>query len=61
MKKSKNYFSFFGILIATSNAKLNMFNSKFENYLEKLPDIRLSLIKAELKPIKTYSTNNLKK
>ncbi|OCL95988.1 hypothetical protein [Aliarcobacter thereius] len=57
----KKYFSFFGILMATSCAKINRFYSKIENYLEKLPDIRLSLIKAELKPIKTYSTNNLKK
>ena len=55
----RRYFSFFGILMETSNAKLNMFYSKFENYLEKLPDIKNSLIKTELKPIKQYSTNNL--
>ncbi len=59
MKRAKKYFSFFGILMETSNAKLNMFYSKFENYLEKLPDIKNSLIKNELKPIKQYSTNNL--
>ncbi|OCL91159.1 hypothetical protein [Aliarcobacter thereius] len=61
MKKTKKYFSFFGILLASSNAILNKFQSKFENYLEKLPDIKNSLIKNELKPIKTYSTNNLRK
>ena len=37
----KRYFSFFCILMATSNTKLNMFYSKFENYLEKLPDIKI--------------------
>ena len=58
-EKMKRYFSFFGILMATSNAKLNMFYSKFDNYLEKLPKIKNSLIKTELKPIKQYSTNNL--
>ncbi|TLS71899.1 hypothetical protein FE246_05600 [Aliarcobacter thereius] len=61
MKRAKKYFSFFGILLASSNAILNKFQSKFENYLEKLPDIKNSLIKNELKPIKTYSTNNLRK
>ena len=55
----KRYFSIFGILMATSNAKFNMFYSKFDNYLEKLPNIKNSLIKTELKPIKQYSTNNL--
>ena len=55
----KRYFSFFGILMATSNVKLNMFYSKFDNYLEKLPNIKNSLIKTTLKPIKQYSTNNL--
>ncbi len=35
------------------------FHSKFDNYLEKLPNIKNSLIKTELKPIKQYSTNNL--
>ena len=58
-EKMKRYFSFFGILMATSNAKFNMFYSKFDNYLEKLPNIKNSLIKTELKPIKQYSTNNL--
>lgn len=58
-EKMKRYFSFFGILMATSNVKLNMFYSKFDNYLEKLPNIKNSLIKTELKPIKQYSTNNL--
>ena len=55
----KRYFSFFGILMATSNEKIKMFYSKFDNYLEKLPNIKNSLIKTELKPIKQYSTNNL--
>ncbi len=55
----KRYFSFFGIFMATTNVKLNMFYLIFDNYLEKLPDIKNSLIKNELKPIKQYSTNNL--
>ncbi|QKF73147.1 hypothetical protein AFAEC_0973 [Aliarcobacter faecis] len=55
----KRYFSFFGILMASSNAVLNKFYSKQKNYLEKLPSIRNSLQRTELKPIKQYSTNNL--
>ncbi|WP_198306383.1 hypothetical protein [Arcobacter vandammei] len=59
MKKSRNYFSFFGILMASSNAILSKFQSRFENYISKFPSIKNILIKSELKPIKQYLTNNL--
>ena len=55
----KRYFSFFGILMAISNEKIKMFCARYDNYLEKLPDIKNSLIKTTLKPIKQYSTNNI--
>ncbi len=55
----KRYFSFFFFLLSTATAIFNMFYFKFDNYLCKLTNIKNSLIKTELKPIKQYSTNNL--
>ena len=59
MKKARRYFSFFGMLLATSNAKLTLIYSKLSANLNKLPNIKKELNKTQLKPIKQYSTNNL--
>ena len=61
VKKSKNYFSFYGILIATVSGKIHsMLNSIACLLLLNLPKILKSLYSKQLKPIKLYSTNQIK-
>ena len=50
--KRKKYFSFFGILSATT--------SRISSILSKMPEIIKQLLEKQLKPIKLYSTNNIK-
>lgn len=61
ISKTRKYFSFFGILAATVNrtmsSKLNSILSILSTKVPKIADILLS---RQLKPVKTYSTNNLK-
>ena len=58
MKRAKNYFSFFGILISTCFEKLQIFYSKLFEYLKNLPNIQMNLLNVELKPIKINLINN---
>ncbi|AXK48809.1 hypothetical protein CRU87_04625 [Aliarcobacter trophiarum LMG 25534] len=58
MKRAKNYFSFFGILISTCFEKLQIFYSKLFEYLKNLPNIFRKLLNIELKPIKINLINN---
>ena len=58
MKRAKNYFSFFGILISTCFEKLQIFYSKLFEYLKNLPNIQMKLLNVELKPIKINLINN---
>ncbi len=58
-RTKKNYFSFFGILIATVNIKMHSHFSAICSILTNLPKIIKLLLAKELKPIKQYSTNNL--
>lgn len=58
MKRAKNYFSFFGILMATCFEKLQIFYSKLFEYLKNLPNIQIKLLNVELKPIKINLINN---
>ena len=60
MKKAKKYFSFFGILLSTCRMKLQKDSSKVESHLINLPKITKELLQNALKPIKLYSTNNIK-
>lgn len=57
---SKNYFSFFGILIATVSIKIESFSSKIASLIKiNLPKIIKLLLSKQLKPAKEYLTNNL--
>lgn len=57
---NKKYFSFFGILFATVNKKIDSFFSKIAVLINiSLPKIIKLLLSKQLKPIKQYSTNNL--
>ncbi|MFB1032072.1 MAG: hypothetical protein QMB77_00955 [Aliarcobacter cryaerophilus] len=58
MKRAKNYFSFFGILISTCFEKLQIFYSKLFEYLKNLPNIQMKLLNVELKLIKINLINN---
>ncbi|MCT7909013.1 hypothetical protein N5915_05525 [Arcobacter lacus] len=58
--KTKKYFSFFGILCATANRKLLSIGCKINSVLSKMPKIIKQLLEKQLKPIKLYSTNNIK-
>ena len=59
MNKTKKYFSFFGILIATVNRKLQSFNCMIHAILlDELPKITKLLLLKQLKPIKRYTTHN---
>lgn len=58
--KHKRYFSFFGILAATVNRKMISHLSSINSTMSVLPKIISILLETQLKPIKTYSTNNLK-
>lgn len=59
--KTRKYFSFFGVLTATVNRKLQSFVCMIHSILiDKMPKINNLLIHKQLKPIKLYSTNNIK-
>lgn len=61
VKKSKNYFSFYGILIATVSSKIHSQLNKIACLiLINQPKILKSLHEKQLKPIKLYSTNQIK-
>ena len=56
---TRKYFSFFGILIATVNRKLQSFNCMIHAILvNTMPKITKLLLLKQLKPINLYSTNN---
>lgn len=60
MSKAKKYFTFFGILIATVNDKIQSFRCMIEALLTlQLPNIIKNLLSKVLKPVKLYSTNNI--
>ncbi|KLD98755.1 hypothetical protein AA20_07985 [Aliarcobacter butzleri L348] len=58
--KRKKYFSFFGILSATTNRKLLSIGCRISSILSKMPEIIKQLLEKQLKSIKLYSTNNIK-
>jgi hypothetical protein len=59
MNKIKKYFSFFGILIATVNRKLQSFNCMIHAILvEEMPKITKLLQQKQLKSINRYTTHN---
>ena len=57
--KTRKYFSFFGILAATVNKKLESLNCMILSVLSKAPAITKILLHKQLKPMKLYSTNNI--
>ena len=60
IKNRKNYFSFFGILIATVNRKIHSQFCIISSILSKdMPKIAKLLHAKQLKPIKQYSSNNI--
>ena len=60
ISKTRKYFSFFGILIATVSRKMLSINCMFHSVLSnKMPEITKLLLSSQLKPIKLYSTNNI--
>ena len=59
INKTRRYFSFFGILIATVNRKLQSINCTIHAILvNTMPKINKLLLLKQLKPINLYSTNN---
>ncbi len=59
ISKTRKYFSFFGILAATVDRKLQSLNCMIHAILSnKMPKITKLLLLTQLKPIKLYSTNN---
>ena len=60
ISKTRKYFSFFGILSATVNTKLQSFNCMIHAILvNTMQKITKLLLLKQLKPIKLYSTNNI--
>ena len=60
VKNKKNYFSFFGILLATVNRKMHSQFSIIASIISlELPKITKLLHAKQLKPIKQYSTNSI--
>lgn len=58
ISKKRKYFSFFGILAATVNRKLQSFNCMIDAILSNtMPEITKLLLLKQLKPINLYSTN----
>ena len=56
---TRKYFSFFGILIATVNRKLQSFNCMIHAILvEEMPKITKLLQQKQLKSINRYTTHN---
>ena len=57
---TRKYFSFFGILIATVNRKLQSINCMIHAILlDELPRITKLLLLKQLKPIKRYTTHKI--
>ncbi len=60
VKNKKNYFSFFGILLATVNRKIHSQISIIDSIIsQNVPEIVRLLLAKQLKPIKQYSTNSI--
>lgn len=60
ISKHKKYFSFFGILAATVDGKMQSFYCSIDSIISNnLPKITKLLLSKVLKPIKLYSTNNI--
>ena len=60
ISKTKKYFSFFGILAATVNRKLQSFSCMIHAILSNtMPKITKLMLLKQLKPSKLYSTNNI--
>lgn len=60
VKNKRNYFSFFGILLATVNRKIHSQISIIASIISSsLPEITRLLHAKQLKPMKQYSTNNI--
>ena len=60
ISKHKKYFSFFGILAATVDRKMQSFYCSMDSIISNnLPKIIKLLLSKVLKPIKLYSTNNI--
>ncbi|CAM4020597.1 hypothetical protein [Arcobacter cloacae] len=60
ISKHKKYFSFFGILAATVDRKMQSFYCSIDSIISNnLPKIIKLLLSKVLKPIKLYSTNNI--
>lgn len=55
----RRYFTLFGILAATIMRKMNSLFSSIDSMLDVQPKIIARLLASQLKPIKTYSTNNI--
>jgi len=61
ISKTRKYFTIFGILAATVSQILSSLFSAIANTLSiAVPKIVSILLSRQLKPVKTYSTNNLK-
>ena len=60
IKNKKNYFSFFGILLATVNRKIHSQISIIDSIISlDMPKIAKLLHSKQLKPINQYSTNSI--
>lgn len=60
VKNKKNYFSFFGILLASVSTKIHSQCSSIASMINKnMPKIAKLLHAKQLKPIKQYSSNNI--
>lgn len=61
ISKTRKYFTIFGILAATVSRKMSSLFSAISNTLSiTVPQIVNILLSRQLKPVKTYTTNNLK-
>lgn len=60
ISKSRKYFTFFGILAATVDRKIHSLYCTIDNIKSNLPNINRLLLANALKPVKLYSTNNIK-
>lgn len=59
--KTRKYFTLFGILAATVSRTMDSLCSAISSTLSiQVPQILTILLSRQLKPVKTYSTNNLK-
>ena len=60
IKNKRNYFSFFGILLATVNRKMHSQTSIMTSIISKdMPKIAKLLHAKQLKPVKQYSSNQI--